>query len=435
MKIKVVDEIMSSGKSHWIMNQMNIWKFEDKFQQYVYLSPLLSEVGGELLLDENGKEIPNKYQDGRIQKQLPDLHFTYPVQVKGSKGHHIRSLLHQGRNISATHNLFLNLDSTVINSINQYNNILVIDECLDAYRVFDGITPKSLSAFISNETFLIDKKTNRMTYNHNVHPLNEMWEFKELADLCDTGCVYYVAGDVVVWEFPYEVLSAFNEVWVLTYLFEGSFMAAWCKINGVDIEYVNPQLKRTTSEVKSYIKDCIELVETRSMLRIQDYSYSQEWWKNKAVSDVVDKVRKCLESCIATTKSKSHQILITCPKLNWEHSDDKRIQKRILVRGKGFSKSTWLYSDARATNDYADKNTLIYLLGKNPNTVIYNFCHGKGIVVKRDLFALASFVQWVFRGSVRKQEKMYLIVPSKRMRDLFKLWLENNDEDLIKMME
>lgn len=425
MIIKVVDEIMSSGKSYWMLEQMKRWKDEDKFDQFVYLSPLLSEVGG-----EPHPTLNSKYLDGRIQTQLPDMKFAYPIPLKGSKSTHIRSLLHQGRNISATHNLFLGLDSSTVELIKQYKNVLVIDECLDAYKVFTGITKKSLHSFINDRTFLIDPITNKLSYNHKEHPLPEVWEFRELAELCDTDCVFYVEGDVVIWEFPYQVLSAFDEVWVLTYLFNGSFMSAWCKINNIQVEHIKPQLNRSTDEVKQYINDCIELVETRSMVKIENYSYSQTWWEDSAVEEVVDKIRKCIESCITTTKSKADNILITCPQLNWEHSTDKRSKKRSLVKGKGFSKATWLYSDARATNDYADKNTLIYLLGKNPNTMIYNFCLSKGVTVNRDLFALASFIQWVFRGSVRKKEKMYLIVPCKRMRDLYKLWLTTDDNKL-----
>lgn len=422
MKVKVVDEIMSSGKSHWMMNKIREWNSEGVFEQFVYLSPLLTEVGGEVCSDTN------KRKKGRIQEHLPELEFKYPVPIKGSKSDNARDLLFQGKNLSATHSLFLGFDRSIVDTIEQYKNVLIIDECLDAYKVFDGISKKSLHSFITDRTFLVDKETNQLTYNHNEHPLSGSWEFTELANLCDTGCVFYANGDVVIWEFPASVLSAFDEVWVLTYLFKGSFMHAWCQIHNADIEYVHPVLNRTTAEVKAYIKDCITLMETRSMKEIEQYAYSQTWWQDQAVVGVVDKIKKCLESCVRTTGSKSDQILITCPLANWEHDKIGKSPKRTLVKGKGFSRSTWLFSDAKATNDYADKNTLIYLLGKNPNPMVYNFCHSKGIEINRDLFALASFLQWVFRGSVRKKEHMYLIVPSKRMRELFKIWIECDDE-------
>lgn len=228
----------------------------------------------------------------------------------------------------------------------------------------------------------------------------------------------------------------------MTYLFEGSFMSMWCKINNVEVERVRPQLNRSTKEVKAYIKDCIELVDTPSLTKIQNFSYSQTWWSNDAVESVVDKIRKAIESCVKLIGCKSSDILVTCPKLNWEPStDDKytddyainigKIKKRPLIKGKGFTRACWLYSDAKATNDFSDKTVLIYLLGKSPHTMLYNFCHSKGHILDKELFAIASIVQWIFRGSVRKQEKMYLIMPSKAMRDLYNKWLDTEDEELV----
>ena len=58
--------------------------------------------------------------------------------------------------------------------------------------------------------------------------------------------------------------------------------------------------------------------------------------------------------------------------------------------------------------------------------------HSKGVDLDKELYAIASMVQWIFRGSVRKKEKMYLIMPSKEMRDLYFKWLETSDEELVK---
>jgi len=437
MKIYLVDEIMSSGKSYWIMEKMREWNAQKKFDQFVYLSPLLTEVGGT-------KNLDGKYDNGRIQQQLPEMNFKYPVPVLGSKSKHAKHLIHQCKNISATHNLFLNLDKSCSELIKDYRNILIIDECLDAYKQFTKISKKTLTHFIRDGVFIVDAETSKMTYNHDKYPLkqNERWEYLDLVELCDTGCVFCINDEVVIWEYPVEILEAFTEVWVMTYLFEGSFMSMWCKINNVEVERVRPQLNRSTKEVKAYIKDCIELVDTPSLTKIQNFSYSQTWWSNDAVESVVDKIRKAIESCVKLIGCKSADILVTCPKLNWEPtSEDKytddyainvgKIKKRPLIKGKGFTRACWLYSDAKATNDFSDKTVLIYLLGKSPHTMLYNFCHSKGHILDKELFAIASIVQWIFRGSVRKQEKMYLIMPSKAMRDLYNKWLDTEDEELV----
>lgn len=435
MKLYLVDEIMSSGKSHWMLNKIKEWSEECKFKQFVYLSPLLSEVGGIKC------EVTNKYLDGRIQKQLPEMKFKYPVPIQGSKQKHSLELLHQGKNISATHNLFLNLDMSSADLIKDYDNVLVIDECLDAYKQFRGISKKSLSLLLEQGIFSVDAHSLKLVYHREKDLLpDDNWEFSELIKLSEAGCIFYVQGELLVWEYPVSILSAFNEVWVLTYLFEGSFMSAWCKINDIEVVRVRPELHRSTKEVKEYIKDCIDVIVTPSIRKIENYSYSQTWWGNSAVESVVDKVRLTIENCINLTKAKTSDILVTCPKANWSNeqteydtdyvSEKGRIKKRPLIKGKGFSRADWLYSDARATNDYSHKTVLIYLIGKNPNTVLWNFCHSKGVSLNKELYAIASMVQWVFRGSVRRKEKMCLIMPSKEMRELYFRWLETNDEDL-----
>lgn len=437
MKIYLVDEIMSSGKSHWMLNKMAEWNSEGKFKQFVYLSPLLTEVGG--VKDE----VHNKYIDGRIQKQLPDMKFKYPIPKQGSKQKHSLELLHQGENVSATHNLFLNLDKSSADVIRDYDNVLVIDECLDAYKQFREISKKSLALLISQGIFSVDEDTLKLVYHRekDLYP-DDNWEFSEVIKLSEAGCIYFVQGELLVWEYPVPILEAFNEVWVLTYLFEGSFMSAWCKINGVEVVRVKPELHRSTQEVKEYIRDCIEIVVTPSIKAIENYSYSQTWWGDKAVLSVVDKIKKAVESCVKITGVKTSDILITCPKANWsstktDYDEDfvsvqGRIKQRPLIKGKGFSRADWLYSDARATNDYSHKSLLIYLIGKNPNTVLWNFCYSKGVSIDKELYAIASMVQWVFRGSVRKKEKMYLVMPSKDMRDLYFKWLDTDDSLLVK---
>ena len=273
MKIYLVDEVMSSGKSHWMLNKMKEWNESNKFKQFVYLSPLLSEVGGVKCNQTN------KYLGGRIQKQLPDMNFRYPIPIKGSKRSHSLELLHQGENIAATHNLFLNLDKSCSDLIKEYDNILVIDECLDAYQQFRDISKKALALLIEQGVFSVDQETMKLVYHRekDLYPDDE-WEFGDLVKLSDAGHIFYVNGELLVWEYPVSILSSFNEVWVLTYLFEGSFMSAWCKINNIEVVRVKPELHRNTEEVKAYIKDCIEVIVTPSLRKIENYSYSQFWW-------------------------------------------------------------------------------------------------------------------------------------------------------------
>ena len=66
-----------------------------------------------------------------------------------------------------------------------------------------------------------------------------------------------------------------------------------------------------------------------------------------------------------------------------------------------------------------------YLCNNYPNVMLLK------IVAKRqehafdkDLWALSTMLQFIFRSRLRKGEAINLYIPSSRMRELFKSWLE-----------
>ena len=131
------------------------------------------------------------------------MDFRYPIPVKGSKRSHSLELLHQGENIAATHNLFLNLDKSCSDLIKEYDNVLVIDECLDAYQQFRDISKKALALLIEQGVFSVDQETMKLVYHRekDLYPDDE-WEFGDLVKLSDAGHIFYVNGELLVWEYP-----------------------------------------------------------------------------------------------------------------------------------------------------------------------------------------------------------------------------------------
>ena len=47
----------------------------------------------------------------------------------------------------------------------------------------------------------------------------------------------------------------------------------------------------------------------------------------------------------------------------------------------------------------------------------------------KDLWALSNMIQFVFRSRLRKVEPINLYVPSSRMREVFKRWLEGEFDE------
>lgn len=96
------------------------------------------------------------------------------------------------------------------------------------------------------------------------------------------------------------------------------------------------------------------------------------------------------------------------------------------LKGKGYTKG-FVSHNARATNDYQNKESLAYTINRFMQPYKKNFFISHGINVNEDMYALSELLQWVWRSRIRKEEQINLYIPSKRMRTLLKEYLENND--------
>jgi len=67
----------------------------------------------------------------------------------------------------------------------------------------------------------------------------------------------------------------------------------------------------------------------------------------------------------------------------------------------------------------------VHCLNRYPNAVVQAFLQDYGYGIDEDNFALSEMLQWMFRGCVRKGEKMYVCILSKRMLGLYSKWLES----------
>ena len=86
---------------------------------------------------------------------------------------------------------------------------------LRCYQQFRGISKKSLALLIEQGIFSVDKDSLKLIYHRekDLFP-DDGWEFGELIKLSEAGYIFYVNGELLVWEYPVSILSAFNEVWV-----------------------------------------------------------------------------------------------------------------------------------------------------------------------------------------------------------------------------
>lgn len=83
--------------------------------------------------------------------------------------------------------------------------------------------------------------------------------------------------------------------------------------------------------------------------------------------------------------------------------------------------------NARATNNYRNRSTVGYLIERNLDNTYKYFFKSNNVDVDEDIWRLSEMIQFIWRSAIRENNPINLYIPSKRMRDLFKKWL-NSDE-------
>ena len=95
---------------------------------------------------------------------------------------------------------------------------------------------------------------------------------------------------------------------------------------------------------------------------------------------------------------------------------------RASVKGKGYARG-WIPSNTKATNDYADKQSMAYLCNWFLNPIIKRYFEERGVMVNEEAYALSAMLQWIWRSRIRRNEPIHVFIPSERMRSLLKDWL------------
>ena len=57
--------------------------------------------------------------------------------------------------------------------------------------------------------------------------------------------------------------------------------------------------------------------------------------------------------------------------------------------------------------------------------MIKQFFIDKNVTINEDTWALSELIQWVFRSAIREHKEINIYIPSKRMRELFKDWIDS----------
>lgn len=92
------------------------------------------------------------------------------------------------------------------------------------------------------------------------------------------------------------------------------------------------------------------------------------------------------------------------------------------VKGEGYTKG-FVSCNARGTNEFKNKKSLAYLINFFMSPDIKQFVEHYHIEFDDNLFSLSALLQWIWRSQIRDGKSIDLYIPSERMRELLKIWI------------
>lgn len=401
MEIKIIDSIMGSGKTSWAIQKMS--NEDDK--SYIYITPFLSEVE-------------------RIKKMVANKTFYEPKNIGEGKLDSLHKLIIDGKNIASTHALFKMATEETIELLKANDYVLILDEVMEVVEPIK-LKKNDLDMLFGNNVIRVDKENNNLVI-WNEDKLDWETQYDSLRRQCICKNVFMVNNTLLMWTFPVNVFNTFNEIYILTYLFDGQIQKYYYDIYNIDYEYYSVYNKDGKYYLGDYIKD-YDMGEIRSKINViiddkinligkTRTSLSKSWFERSNNKLLIEQLKKNMENYYKNklnSKSKDNM---------WTTFKDFKGKLKGQRYTKGF-----VSLGCRATNDYCDKYNLSYCANIFIHPIIKQFFIDRGINVNEDEYALSELIQWIWRSRIRKGETINLYIPSSRMRELFINWLNGGE--------
>lgn len=402
--VHIVDEPMGVGKSSSAINFINSSSDD---QRFLYITPLKTELD-------------------RIIESCPDKHFIAPAAINGRKLNGLKQLIDKGTNIVSTHALFNRFDREIIELCKAQNYTLIMDEVANVVEKY----PLSEYDFnlLLREFADIDPETGFLKWREGLDDYNG--KFTEEKRLCELNSLAYYNGSIMIWLFPVEVFNAFDEIYILTYMFPAQMQRYYYDLYQLKYDYLyvtgdcQENFNFTKDITKRHIKttnytDLIHICQNKKMndLGKDDAALSKSWYnRHKHNDSTVNQLQRNLSNFFRNQcKTKTSLNL-------WTVFKDYR-QK---LTGKGYGRG-FLASNTRATNKYAKCISVAYMINKYIDPNIKNFFASHDIYLNEDAYALSEMLQWIWRSAIRNNQEINIYIPSSRMRRLLEKWIAEQD--------
>lgn len=427
--VKVVDSPCGSGKTVWSIQYINSLPAKTKV---IFVTPFLSECD-------------------RIVAGCNRKKFLQP-NVRAGKGRKISNfleLVRGNKNIATTHALFSSIDNAFIEEIKMHNYILIVDEAmtvLSKINIYSGTTTDVDDVIIQDRKEFEDLKTmlDKDVLITNEDNAEVRWnsdfvlgKYDFLKKRSDTGNLFVVDNNLLLWTFPHKIFTAevFKEVYILTYQFDYQVHSYYFRYYDIEYEKFEVVMSEKKCSLVPYGSHDIDLNFRREAKKLIEICENKKM--NSVGSPSLNPIGDVQMTSLSISWYKSHQDKFKTLQNNvtnfWKNIAGSAGSDRMWTCFKSFEKQlsnqvlckrNFIAINARATNDFANKKYLCYLANRYINPFMSRFFSKRDIHLNQDEFALAELIQWIWRSAVRNGEKIYLYIPSERMRNLLKKWLD-----------
>jgi hypothetical protein len=433
--INVIDAIPGAGKTSWAIQYMNESINEDKKlafgdagekEKFIYVTPFLKEVD-------------------RI-KENTNIDFVDPRAINGydSKMKHLQALIVAGKSIVTTHALFKKLDLYTLNMIENAGYTLIMDEVANVLEQYD----------IKEDDFNVMLRDNMIEVKGDgtVIWLDENYcgdRFHDIKVLAEGENLIYINKVALFWTMNTRAFEAFENIYVLTYLFNGQTQCYYYKVNEIKFNKLSVSKHNDKYELIEHEPALEPRQELYDLLNIyEDYQkengrkstlnsnfdsrekltdrqkrgqLSTSWFKQAPDNDLKQlknnvnnyfrNVAPAENTDLYWTTKKSVATKLKNPKAKYNEKDDR-------------TKDNFLPFNARATNEYGHCKSMAFVYNRFINPLERNFFANYNVAVDENLLAVSDLLQFIFRGCVRNNQPLNCYIPSERMRNLLKDWSE-----------
>ena len=418
MKVTVIDSIMGSGKTTSLINMMN----ENTEEKFIYITPYRDEI------DRVISNCPNRYFE--TPKNFDKMNLKTCTKYED-----LIKIIEQDINVVSTHALFQTFDENIIKVLKEHKYTLILDEVAQVVEEIN-ISPDDIRMLI-NEGVIIINKDKRIIWSDDEYD----GEFIKYKEPFKNGEVYLYGNSVIIWCFPCEIFDCFDKVIISTYLFKGQLQCYYFQVNNIEFEYKSAiKSINNKGEYEFNIVDYTEEYDYKSLSKLiniyegklnaigedkdgRKKPLSSTWYK-EATGEKLKLVQNNTYNYFRNIcNKKSNEVLWTVFKFRAETPETKK-NRMTKIKPNGYNKS-FETCNCRATNKYRERDTVAYLINRYNSPAIINFFKDRGAEIDEDAFALSEMLQFIWRTAIRDGKPINVYIPSKRMRNLLKDWLNN----------